>query len=132
MKVIGAVYRPGSASGHGISLLQHLDVHARRHGSHVLIAGDFNVHRESWLGSSKTTPAGEYTEELGAVHGLQQHVQCATWERNRLDLVLSDLEEILRVSIKPTNPIDLFVKWRPAGLTGQLFAAAARIPRDPI
>ena len=28
--------------------------------------------------------------------------------------------------------IDLFVKWRPAGLTGQLFAAAARIPRDPI
>ena len=28
--------------------------------------------------------------------------------------------------------IDLFVKWRPAGLTGQLFAAAARIPRVPI
>ena len=28
--------------------------------------------------------------------------------------------------------IDLFVKWRPAGLTGQLFAAAARIPRDPL
>ena len=46
---------------------------------------------------------GEYTEELCAVHGLQQHVQCATRGRNRLDLVLSDLEE--RVSIKPTNPI---------------------------
>ena len=79
--------------------------HARRHGPHVLIPGDFNVHSESWLGSSKTTPAGEYTEELCAVHGLQQHVQCATRGsgRNRLDLVLSDLEE--RVSIKPTNPI---------------------------
>ena len=79
--VIGAVYRPGSASGHDISLLEHQDAnldHARRHGSHVLIAGDFNVHSESWLGSSKSTPAGEYTEELCAVHGLQQHVQCAT------------------------------------------------------
>ena len=30
------------------------------------------------------------------------------------------------------RPIDLFVKWRPAGLTGQLFAAAARIARAPI
>ena len=104
--VIGAVYRPGSASGHDISLLEHLDAnldHARRHGSHVLIVGDFNVHSESWLGSSRTTPAGEYTDELCAVHGLQQHVQWATRGRNRLDLVLSDLGE--RVSIKPTNPI---------------------------
>ena len=59
--VIGALYRIGSLSGHDVSLLEYLDnqldtVH--RHGSNILLAGDFNVHSASWLGSTKTTPAG--------------------------------------------------------------------------
>ena len=61
------------------------------HGSNLLVAGDFNVHNESWLGSSKTTLAGEYLEELSATHNLEQHVHCATRGKNPLDLILSDL-----------------------------------------
>ena len=75
--VVGALYRPGSAPGHDTSLLEHLDAcldHARSHGSNIILAGDFNVHNESWIGSSKTTRAGEYLEELCAAHGLHQHV----------------------------------------------------------
>ena len=104
--VIGALYRPGSLSGHDVSLLEYLDNQldtVRRHGSNILLAGDFNVHSASWLGSTKTTPAGEYTEELCTVHGLQQHVHCATRGSNALDLVLSDLGDI--VSVRPMNPI---------------------------
>ena len=104
--VIGALYRPGSLSGHDVSLLEYLDNQldtVRRHGSNILLAGDFNVHSASWLGSTKTTPAGEYTEELCTVHGLRQHVHCATRGSNALDLVLSDLGDI--VSDRPMNPI---------------------------
>ena len=104
--VIGAVYRPGSLSGHDISLLEYLDDQLddiRKHGSHILMAGDFNVHSESWLSSTKTTPAGDYTEEICTAHGLQQHVKFATRGANRLDLVLSDLGN--QVSVTSTNPI---------------------------
>ena len=52
------------------------------HGSNLLVAGDFNVHNESWLGSSKTTLAGEYLEEVSAAHNLEQHVHCATRGKN--------------------------------------------------
>ena len=104
--VLGAVYRPGSASGHDISLLEHLDSSlddARRYGSNILLTGDFNVHSEAWLGSTKTTPAGEYMEELCAAHGLRQHVQCPTRGDNMLDLIISDLDD--RVSVTALSPI---------------------------
>ena len=104
--VIGAVYRSGSLSGHDVSFLEYLNDQLdsiRTHGSHILLAGDFNVHSKSWLGSTKTTPAGEYTEELCSAHGLWQHVPCATRGSNLLDLVLSDLGDLVSVSL--TNPI---------------------------
>ena len=104
--VVGALYRPGSAPGHDTSLLEHLDTCldlARSHGSNILLAGDFNVHNEAWLGSSKTTPAGEYLEELCASHGLHQHVQVATRGNNPLDLLISDLGDQMRV--QTTSPI---------------------------
>ena len=104
--VLGGLYRPGSAPGHDISILEHLDTsldHVRSFGTNVMLAGDFNVHNGPWLGSSKTTRAGEYLEEICAVHGLVQHVKTATRGNNPLDLILSDLGD--RVSVDVTSPI---------------------------
>ena len=42
------------------------------------------------VGSTKTTLAGEYLEEVSAAHNLEQHVHCATRGKNPLDLILSD------------------------------------------
>ena len=72
---------------------------------HHVLAGDFNVlnYNGPWLGSSKTTRAGEYLEEICAVHGLVQHVKTATRGNNPLDLILSDLRD--RVSVDVTSPI---------------------------
>ena len=104
--VLGAIYRPGSASGQDISLLEYLDANldsVRHLGSNIILAGDFNVHNEPWLGSSKTTPAGEYMEELCAAHGLTQHVESATRGKNPLDLILSDFGD--GVTVKAMSPI---------------------------
>ena len=104
--VLGGLYRPGSAPGHDISILEHLDTsldHVRFFGTNVMLAGDFNVRNGPWLGSSKTTGAGEYLEEICAVHGLVQHVKTATRGNNPLDLILSDLGD--RVSVDVTSPI---------------------------
>ena len=51
------------------------------------------------------------------------------WRRSEIDAVGAQVSALTYSSLLST---DLFVKWRPAGLTGQLFAAAVRIPRDPI
>ena len=106
--VLGGLHRPGSAPGHDISILEHLDTsldHVRSFGTNVMLAGDFNVHNGPWLGSSesKTTRAGEHLEEICAVHGLVQHVKTATRGNNPLDLILSDLGD--RVSVDVTSPI---------------------------
>ena len=104
--VLGGLYRPGSAPGHDISILEHLHTsldHVCSFGTNVMLAGDFNVHNGPWLGSSKTTRVGEYLEEICAVHGLVQHVKTATRGNNPLDLILSDLGD--RVSVDVTSPI---------------------------
>ena len=83
--ILGALSRPGSTPSHDTALLEYLDTHlddVRSHGSNLLVAGDFNVHNQSWLGSSKTTLAGEYLEEVSAAHNLEQHVHCATRGKN--------------------------------------------------
>ena len=102
--VLGAVYRPGSASDTDISTLEHLDGildSVRKHGTHTMLVGDFNVHNTAWLGSSKTTRAGEYMEELSAAHSLMQHVQEPTRGLNTLDLVLSDFTGTVTTGISP-------------------------------
>ena len=71
--VVGAIYRPGSASEYDITLLNYLDNAIDRVwglGSHLLLAGDFNVHNADWLGSTKTTHACEVMEEICAGHPL--------------------------------------------------------------
>ena len=106
--VLGGLYRPWSAPGHDISILEHLDTsldHVRSFGTNVMLAGEFNVLNGPWLGSSKTTRAGEYLEEICAVHGLVQHVKTATRDNNPLDLILSDLGD--RVSVDVTSPIGI-------------------------
>ena len=73
--VAGAVYRPSSCHG-DTQLPDYLDTtinEAERYGSHIVIAGDFNVHNQSWLGSSKTTRAGELMEEICSLHAVYQH-----------------------------------------------------------
>ena len=92
--VLGAVYRPGSCSRSDTSLIEYLDTTldtVRPHGSHLVLAGDFNVHHSSWLSSSATSTAGLALEEVCASNHLEQHVTGATRGANILDLVLSDL-----------------------------------------
>ena len=106
--VFGAVYRPGSCADSDVELLEYLDGtldQARRCGSHVILAGDFNVHNHSWLGSSKTTRAGEFAEDMCVMHGLHQHVPEPTRGSNTLDLVLSDIEQGVKTTIQ--SPLSL-------------------------
>ena len=88
-----AAYRPGTAANTDTQLLDHINLaldSVRRDCSNIVIAGDFNVHNRDWLGSGKTTRAGEVAEELCCVHGLEQHVKQPTRGANILDLVMSD------------------------------------------
>ena len=64
--------------------------HARNVGSHVLLAGDFKVHKAAWLMSNKTTKAVELAEDSCHLHGLEQHVHILTRSPNTLDLISSD------------------------------------------
>ena len=105
--VVCAVYRPGSCPGQDVSLLEYPDSvmdQARSLGNSVVIAGDLNVHNESWLCSTKTTTAGEYKAELSAFHGLHQHVTQLTRGENTLDLILSDFSET-SVEVNVLDPI---------------------------
>ena len=91
--VLCAVYRSGLLAGDDVELLRHLDSSldiARRHGACVIVAGDFNVHNQSWLNSTSTMKAGEYLEDIANIHGLEQHVAEPTRGNALLDLVLSD------------------------------------------
>ena len=102
--VFCALYRPGSCSDSDVQLLEYLDRNldcARRSGKHIILAGDFNVHNHSWLGSSKTTRAGEFAEDMCILHGLYQHVPEPTRGQNTLDLVLSDIEQGVRTTLLP-------------------------------
>ena len=102
--VVCAVYRPGSCSESDVRILEYLDdtlEAARAHGSKIIIAGDLNVHNTAWLGSTKTTKAGELAEDLCALHGLYQHIVQPTRGLNTLDLVLSDFKSPVHVAVQP-------------------------------
>ena len=102
--VVCAVYRPGSCSESDVHILEYLDdtlEAARAHGSKIIIAGDFNVHNTAWLGSTKTTKAGELAEDLCALHGLYQHIDQPTRGLNTLDLVLSDFKSPVHAAAQP-------------------------------
>ena len=58
--------------------------------SRIIVAGYINVHNAAWLGSTRTTVAGEAAEDLCYLHCLEQHVQDPTRGRNLLDLIMSD------------------------------------------
>ena len=92
--VIGAVYRSGSSANSDVSVINYIDSCLDRVSTpdnHIILAGDFNVHSTEWLGSNKTTLAGERLEEVCAGHGLIQHVDQATRGQNTLDLVISNM-----------------------------------------
>ena len=91
--VLCAVYRSGSSPGDDVELLRHLDSSldiARRHSASFIVAGDFDVHNQSWLNSTKTTKAGEYLQDIANIHGLEQHFAEPTRGNALLDLVFSD------------------------------------------
>ena len=90
--------KPGSkilsSSGHVVSFLHCLDNTLGQlptSGISAIITGDFNVHSTERLGSTKTTPAGEATEELRTVHGLTQLVSQPMSGDNLLDLFITDM-----------------------------------------
>ena len=75
--VIGALFQPGSCADNDTCLIEYLGpalYMARTYGTHMVLAGDFNVHQETWLCCTKTTVAGEALEELCAELQLHQHV----------------------------------------------------------
>ena len=107
--VLCAAYRPGSLPGNDISMVDYLDQTidvARVDAQHLIIAGDFNAHNTAWLGSSRTTPAGEKLEDLCALHHLQQHVMEPTRGNALLDLIMSDLGNPT-VRLGPPQLVDL-------------------------
>eukprot|EP00117_Sycon_ciliatum_P031201 scpid26526/ scgid24448/ RNA-directed DNA polymerase from mobile element jockey; Reverse transcriptase len=100
---LGAVYRSGSSGDSDVSLLEHLDhcLDAVPPSAQVILAGDLNVHSTEWLGSTKTTTAGQRLEEICATHGLIQHVDQPTRGKNTLDLILSNLPHPVTVQAFP-------------------------------
>ena len=99
-----AAYWPGSCADHDISILEHIDStidRVRQQGAKLVIAGDFNVHNNSWLQSSRTSLAGEAAEDMCAQHGLTQHVAEPTRGNNTLDLIMSDFQEPVEVDVLP-------------------------------
>ena len=102
--VLGAVYRPGSCAPGDLTLIDHLDnilPEARHQGSHIILAGDFNVHNRAWLNSSKSTPAGEALEDTCVAHLLVQHVTVPTRGDNPLDLIMSTFTSPVTTRILP-------------------------------
>lgn len=91
--ILGALYRSGSSGESDTTLLEHVNncLNSLSPTADTVLAGNFNVHNADWLGSSKTTRAGEYLEDLSAAHGLVQHVDQPTRQNNPLDLILSIL-----------------------------------------
>ena len=103
--VFCALYRSGSSSESDISLFEYLEktLLAVRHlRDYVMITGDFNVHNTAWLGSTKTTVAGEALEDLCASHYLTQHISEPTRKNNTLDLDISNLPGAESVTTGPT------------------------------
>jgi len=102
--IICAAYRSGSSAPNDIKLFEHLDQvipQVRSQGSKLIVAGDFNVHNRLWLGSNKTTLAGEFAEDVCNLHGLTQHVSQPTRGDNILDLIMSDFPSNVKVSSQP-------------------------------
>ena len=102
--VICAIYRSGSLSDTDVSLFQYLDDQLAGTScldAGIILAGDFNVHHEAWLGSNKTTKAGEELENLCASYGLSQHVKSPTRGCNPLDLIMSDHAAPVSVTVNP-------------------------------
>ena len=91
---ICAAYRPGTCSDTDTSIFnvicRGLTSTACRNSA-VIVAGDFNVHNQEWLHSSRTTRAGEHAEDMCYMHSLEQLVDQPTRGRNTLDLIMSDL-----------------------------------------
>ena len=69
----------------------------------VILAGDFNVHHCTWLGSTKTTLAGEALEDIKfcALLCLEQPVRSPTRGDNLFDLVISNIPGKSTISVAP-------------------------------
>ena len=86
------------------SAFDYLDTHLATlcaSGTGIILTGDFNVHHKAWLGSSKTSKAGEELEDLCSSYGLSQHVHFPTRGCNPLDLVISDCPTPVSVTVHP-------------------------------
>ena len=66
----------------------------------TIVFGDMNVHHKAWLKySSKTKPEGSMLFKVCARQALLQLVQRPTRDKYLLDLVLSDLGQLMKVKV---------------------------------
>ena len=81
----------------------------RNHGTHTILAGDFNLHNREWLESERTLPAGEHVEIICVSHRLTQLVNQSTHLRGGvLDLIMTDVAASARVFVQPPVVSALF------------------------
>ena len=67
-----------------------------------IIIGDMNVHHKTWLKySNGTTPEGRALFDVCCRYGLHQCVQSLTRYSYLLDLVLTDVEALLKTKVLP-------------------------------
>ena len=68
----------------------------------TIVTGDLNIHHQRWLTHSyNNTPTGQKLWEICQEAGLQQLVREPTRGKYLLDLVLTDLSDITKVTILP-------------------------------
>ena len=65
-----------------------------------ILVGDFNAHHIGWLRHShSTTPEGSHLKRFSQKHGLSQRVKSPTRGPYLLDLVFTDLPQLLTVEV---------------------------------
>ena len=100
--LIGACRRPPDDGMRSIASLEdELEEHGRD-AIGVLLLGDMNIHHRKWLvHSAWNTAEGEALQDMCARQGLQQLVRGPTREEHLLDLVISDLGNLVSVTVCP-------------------------------
>ena len=99
--LLGLWYRPPSYGE--VESITHFDKETESWSSSVIgtiIFGDMNVHHKAWLEHSNgCTPEGRELFRVCAKHGLQQLVQQPTRDKYLLDLLLSDMKQLIKVKV---------------------------------
>ena len=99
--LLGCMYRrPRYGEVASIDILQSEWLSLQEQSVGTIIVGDFNAHHIGWLRHShSTTPEGSRLKRFSQEHGLSQRVKSPTRGPYLLDLVLTDLPNLLTVEV---------------------------------